>query len=126
MNKIILTLLLFSFAAYSQTNRFSGTWSNENRKDASKQYVLKITVAESKNEIYGVAEVINVDDKLSTGILEITGHVDRLGNQASIVLKGKNNMRANAVLYTKDNILQFIKSGGTDLIPREVFLDKQY
>lgn len=126
MNKIIFTLLLFSFATYSQTNRFSGTWSNENRKDASKQYVLKITVAESKNEIYGVAEVINIDDKLSTGILEITGHVDRLGNQASIVLKGKNNMRANAVLYTKDNILQFVKSGGTDLIPREVFLDMEY
>jgi hypothetical protein len=52
MNKIILAVLLFSFAAYSQTNRFSGTWSNENRKDASKQYVLKITLAESKHELY--------------------------------------------------------------------------
>lgn len=125
MNKIIVLLLMLSFSGFSQANKFTGTWSNENFKDSGKEYILNITVAESNYQIYGVAEVINADDKLNTGVLQITGYVDRLGNRAYISLKG-NKISASAVLYTKDNILQFNKRGGTNLIPKETFLNKQF
>ena len=126
MNKIVVLLILVSTCAFSQTNNFTGTWSNENAKDAVKDYILKITIAQSNNKIYGVAEVINNDNKLNTGVLEITGYEVLNSKKAHITLSGKNNISASAVLYTSENRLQFNKRLGSSLIPKEVILNKIY
>ena len=124
MKKIILLLLFVSFTTYSQTNLFTGTWSNENCKDCNNKYVLNLNIAQSNSKIFGTAEVINNDSKLNTGILEVSGFVYTLGEKAVINLKGKNGVAASIVLYASDNKMQFDKRGGSDLIPNEVILSK--
>ncbi|MEO8534435.1 MAG: hypothetical protein ABI441_11815 [Flavobacterium sp.] len=124
MKKTIVVLLFVCFSAYSQTNRFNGTWSNENCKDCSKEYILNLNMAQSNNKIYGTAEVINKDEKLNTGIMEITGYVYVLGEKAQINLKGQNGISATVVLFVNEGAVQFNKRGGSDLIPKEVILTK--
>ena len=125
MRKIILLLLLVSFSSHSQGNKFTGTWSTENCKDCSKEYVLKLNIAQSNSKIYGTAEIISSNQKLASDVMEITGNVFALGDKAQITIKGKDGI-ANAVLYTKEGILQFNKRGGADLVPKETMLTKLY
>lgn len=122
MRKIILLFLLISFTSYSQINRFTGVWINNDQK----QYILKINIAQSNYKIYGTAEVINKDSNLSTGVMEITGYVYVLGERAQIKLKGENGISASAEIYENDGSVQFNKRGGSNLIPREVILTKLY
>jgi len=126
MRKILILLLFISFSSYSQINQFTGTWSNENCKNCSKDYVFNLNIAQSNSKIFGTAEIINKDEKLSTEILEITGYVYTLGEKAQITLKGKNGILASAVLYSNEGSLQFNKRGGSDLIPKETILVKLY
>jgi len=126
MRKILILLLFISFSSYSQINQFTGTWSNENCKNCSKDYVFNLNIAQSNSKIFGTAEIINKDEKLSTEILEITGYVYTLGEKAQITLKGKNGISASAVLYSNEGSLQFNKRGGSDLIPKETILVKLY
>lgn len=126
MKKFILLILLISFSAHSQTNRFTGTWSNENCKNCDKSYNLNITIAQSNSKIFGTAEVVNNDAKLSTDVMEVTGYVSTMGEKAYINLKGKNNITASIVLYANEGALQFDKRSGSDVIPRESILTKLY
>ncbi|MBF4515895.1 hypothetical protein IRZ71_06060 [Flavobacterium sp. ANB] len=126
MRKIILFILFISFSAYSQANRFTGTWSNENCKDCSKKYILKITMAQSNNKIYGTAEVISDNAELNSGIMEVTGNVYVLGEKAQITMKSPKGSSAGATLYVNEDVIQFNKSGGSDLVPKEVILKKLY
>lgn len=126
MRKILILLLFISFSSYSQINQFTGTWSNENCKNCSKDYVFNLNIAQSNSKIFGTAEIINKDEKLNTEILEITGYVYTLGEKAQITLKGKNGILASAVLYSNEGSLQFNKRGGSDLIPKETILVKLY
>lgn len=126
MRQIMLLLVFISFSGYSQTNQFTGTWSNENCKDCSKKYILKLNIAESNNQIFGTAEVISSDEKLNSGIMDITGHVSRFGEKAQINIKAKNGLSAGAILYTHEGSLQFDKRGGADLVPQEAVLTKLY
>jgi hypothetical protein len=126
MRQIILLLVFISFSGYSQNNQFTGTWSNENCKDCSKKYILKLNIAESNSQIFGTAEVISTDEKLNSGIMEITGHVYKFGEKAQINIKDKNGLSAGAVLYTHEGALQFDKRGGSDLVPQEAVLTKLY
>lgn len=124
MKKILLTVLFISFSAYSQTNHFTGTWSNENCKDCNKKYVLNLNMAQSNNKIYGTAEVTGKDEKLNSGIMEITGYVYVLGEKAQITVKAKDGSSATAVLFVNDGVIQLSKRGGSDLIPKETILTK--
>ncbi|WP_133509104.1 hypothetical protein [Flavobacterium chryseum] len=126
MRKIILLIIFISFSAHSQTNLFTGTWSNENCKDCSKKYILKITMAQSNNKIFGTAEVISDNAELNSGLMEVTGHVYVLGEKAQITMKTKSGLSAGATLYVSENIIEFNKSGGSDLVPKEVILKKLY
>ncbi|KUJ63015.1 hypothetical protein AR687_06385 [Flavobacteriaceae bacterium CRH] len=126
MRKIILLLIFITFSAHSQANRFTGTWSNENCKDCSKKYILKITMAQSNNKIFGTAEVISDNAELNSGIMDVTGHVYVLGEKAQITMKTKNGLSAGATLYVNENVIEFNKSGGSDVIPRDVILTKLY
>lgn len=126
MKKYILLLLLISFSAHSQINKFTGTWSTENCKNCSKEYILTITIAQSNGKIIGTAEVISKNAELSTDVMEVTGYVSTLGEKAYINLKTKNNLSTNAVLYANESTLQFNKRGGSDLVPKETFLTKLY
>lgn len=126
MKKIILLLLFISFSTYAQTNLFTGTWSNENCKDCSKKYILKITIAQSNNKIVGTAEIISDNVELNSGVMDITGYVYVLGEKAQIKIKAENGQSANAVLYANENLLQFIKRGGSDLVPDETILTKLF
>jgi hypothetical protein len=125
MKKFILLLLLISFSAHSQTNRFTGTWSTENCKDCSKEYVLTLNIAQSNSKIYGTAEITSDNKKYVTGVMDITGYVYALGDKAQINIKGKDGS-LSAVLYTNEGILQFNKRGGADLVPKEAILTKLY
>ena len=126
MKKIILLFLFISFSTYSQTNRFTGTWSNENSKDSSKKYIFKVTIAQSNNKIVGTAEVTSENTELNSGVMHITGYVYVLGEKAQITIKAENGQSTNAVLYANENVLQFIKRGGSDLVPGESILTKMY
>ncbi|WP_428233046.1 hypothetical protein [Flavobacterium sp.] len=125
MKKIILLLVLISFSAQSQTNRFTGTWSNENCKDCSKEYVFTLNIAQSNNKIYGTAEITSNNEKFVTGVMDITGYVYVLGEKAQINIKSKNGS-VSAVLYANEGSLQFNKRGGADLVPKEIILTKLY
>lgn len=126
MKKIILLLLLISLSAYAQTNQFTGTWSNENCKDCSKKYIFKITIAQSNNKIVGTAEIISDNSELNSGVMDITGYVYVLGEKAQIKIKSQNGQSTNAVLFANQNVLQFTKRGGSDLVPEETILAKLY
>ncbi|MDW8848742.1 hypothetical protein SD960_01460 [Flavobacterium sp. MMLR14_040] len=125
MKKIILLLLFFSFSTYSQTNSFTGIWSTENCKSCSKEYILKLNMAESNKKIFGTAEITSSNEKFVTGVMEITGYVYALGEKAQINIKSKNGS-ASAVLFVNDGVLQFNKRGGADLVPEETILTKLY
>lgn len=125
MKRIILLLLLVSFSAHSQSNQFTGTWSTENCAKCSKEYVLKLNLAQSNNKIYGTAEIISSNEKFVSDVMEITGNVYALGEKAQINIKSKDGT-ASAVLYTKEGIIQFAKRGGADLVPKETVLTKLY
>ena len=125
MKNIFLFLLFISFCANSQTNIFTGTWSTENCKSCSKEYILKLNIAQSNNKIFGTAEITSDNEKFVTGIMEVTGHVYTLGEKAQINIKSKNGS-ASAVLFINDGTLQFNKRGGADLIPKETILTKLY
>lgn len=124
MKRILLIILFISFSAYSQTNHFTGTWSNENCKDCNKNYILNLNIAQSNNKIYGTAEVTSKDEKLNTGVMEITGYVYVLGEKAQITLKANDGASATAVLFANDGVIQLSKRGGSDLIPKEAILTK--
>lgn len=126
MKKYILIILLISFSAHSQINKFTGTWSTENCKNCSKEYILTITMAQSNGKIFGTAEVISDKAEFKTDIMEVTGYVATLGEKAYISLKTKNNLSASVVLYANESTLQFNKRGGSDLVPKETFLTKLY
>lgn len=126
MKKIILLLLLISLSSYAQTNQFTGTWSNENCKDCSKKYIFKITIAQSNNKIVGTAEIISDNSELNSGVMDITGYVYVLGEKAQIKIKSQNGQSTNAVLFANQNVLQFTKRGGSDLVPEETILAKLY
>ncbi|WP_264537650.1 hypothetical protein [Flavobacterium sp. N1736] len=123
MKNIFLLLLFISFSAYSQTNLFNGTWSTENCKHCSKEYVLKLNIAQSNNKIYGTAEITSSDEKFVTGVMDITGNVYVLGEKAQISIKGEKGS-VSAVLFANDGVLQFVKRGGADLMPKETILTK--
>lgn len=125
MKNIFLLLIFISFSTYSQTNLFTGTWSTENCKSCSKEYVLKLNLAQSNNKIFGTAEITSNDPKFITGVMEVTGNVFVLGEKAQINIKSKNGS-ASAVLFANDQVLQFIKRGGGDLVPKETILTKVY
>ncbi|MFH6949914.1 hypothetical protein ACHRV6_15575 [Flavobacterium sp. FlaQc-51] len=125
MRKFILLLLLISFSAHAQTNRFTGTWSTENCKDCSKEYIFKLNIAQSNNKIFGTAEIISDNEKFVTDIMEVTGYVNSFGEKAQINIKSKNGS-VSAVIFTNDQVLQFIKRGGADLVPKEIILTKLY
>lgn len=124
MKKLILLFLFLSFSTYAQTNRFTGTWSNENCKDCSKKYIFKMTIAQSNNKIIGTAEVTSENTELNSGVMDITGSVYVLGGKAQITIKAENGQSTNAVLFENENVLQFIKKGGSDLVPDESILKK--
>lgn len=126
MKKIFLLLLFITFSTYAQTNRFTGTWINENCKDCSKKYIFKITIAQSNNKIIGTAEVTSENTELNSGVMDITGSVYVLGEKAQITIKAENGQSTNAVLFANENVLQFIKRGGSDLVPTETVLTKLY
>ena len=126
MKKNILLFLLISFSTYAQTNRFTGTWSNENCKDCSKKYIFKITIAQSNNKIVGTAEVTSDTAALNSGVMDITGYVYVLGEKAQINIKAENGQSTNAVLFVNENVLQFNKRGGSDLVPGETIMTKLY
>lgn len=125
MRQFILLLLLISFSAHSQTNRFTGTWSTENCKDCSKEYILTLNIAQSNSKIFGTAEITSSNEKFVTGIMEVTGYVSGFGEKAQITIKAKNGI-ASAVLFANDQSLQFNKRGGDDLVPKETILTKLY
>lgn len=126
MKKFLLLAFLISFNAYTQHNRFSGTWSNEKCKDCKKEYILNITIAQSYYQIYGSAEVTSDHKELNSGYLEITGYADRLGEKAYIKLKDKDGFSTSAVLFLNEGLLEFSKRGGADIVPKEVILKKLY
>jgi hypothetical protein len=126
MKKLILFFFFVSFLTYAQTNRFTGTWSNENCKDCSKKYIFKLTIAQSNNKIVGTAEVTSDHTELNSGVMDITGYVYVLGEKAQINIKASNGQSTNAVLYANENVLQFNKRGGSDLVPDETILIKLY
>ncbi|MFB9080465.1 hypothetical protein ACFFLS_20235 [Flavobacterium procerum] len=126
MRYFILLLLIISTNSFSQTNQFTGTWSSENCKSCSKEYFLKITIAQSNYKIYGTAEVISDNKKLQSEVFDITGVVYTLGDKAQIKIEGKNNISASAVLLVNDGTMQFSKRGGADVVPKEVILSKLY
>lgn len=126
MKKFLLLAFLISLNAYTQHNRFSGTWSNEKCKDCKKEYIFTITVAQSYYQIFGSAEVSSDHKELNSGILEISGYADRLGEKAYIKLKDKDGFTSSAVLSLNEGLLEFSKRGGADLVPKDVILSKLY
>lgn len=125
MKKNLLLLILVSFQSYAQANKFTGTWSTENCKSCSKEYVLKLNLAQSNNKIFGTAEITSSNEKFVSGVMEVDGNVYALGEKAQISIKGKDGS-ASAVLFVKEDLLQFAKRGGDDLVPKETVLTKLY
>lgn len=126
MKKFLILAFLISLKVYTQHNRYSGTWANEKCKDCKKEYIFTITIAQSYYKIFGTAEVTSDHKELNSGVLEVTGYVDRLGDKAYIKLKDKNGISSSAVLITEEGLLQFEKRGGDDLVPKEMVLSKLY
>ncbi|MFB3386945.1 hypothetical protein [Flavobacterium sp. LAR06] len=126
MKKLIFLLAFISFTTYAQTNRFTGTWSNENCKGCSKKYIFKMTIAQSNYKIVGTAEVTSDNAELNSGVMDITGNVYVLGDKAQIKIKASNGQATNAVLYVNENVMQFNKGGGSDLVPDETIMTKLY
>ncbi|PAM96454.1 hypothetical protein B4N84_03265 [Flavobacterium sp. IR1] len=126
MKKYILFLFLISISAYSQGNKFTGTWSSENCKDCSKKYILTMNIAQSNGKIFGTAEVISDDQKLNSGVMEISGHSYAMSEKAQITLKTKDGLSVSAVLIINEDVIQFNKRSGADLVPSEVILTKLY
>lgn len=124
MKKLIFLLAFISFTTYAQTNRFTGTWGNENCRDCSEKYIFKMTIAQSNNKIVGTAEVTSDNAELNSGVMDVTGYVYVLGEKAQIKIKAENGQSTNAVLYVNENVLQFNKRGGSDLVPGEMILAK--
>jgi len=85
-----------------------------------------MTIAQSNNKIVGTAEITSDNAELNSGVMDITGYVYVLGEKAQIKIKALNGESTNAVLYTKENVLQFNKRGGSDLVPDETILIKLY
>ena len=85
-----------------------------------------MTIAQSNNKIVGTAEVTSDNAELNSGVMDITGYVYVLGEKAQINIKASNGQSTNAVLYAKENVLQFNKRGGSDLVPDETILIKLY
>lgn len=74
----------------------------------------------------GTAEIISDNAELNSGVMDVTGYVYVLGEKAQIKIKAENGQSANAVLYANENLLQFIKRGGSDLVPDETILTKLF
>lgn len=72
----------------------------------------------------GTAEITSNNAELNSGIMDVTGYVYVLGEKAQIKIKAENGESTNAVLYANENLLQFIKRGGSDLVPDETILTK--
>ncbi len=126
MKKFLFLAFFISLQTFAQQNKFSGTWGNEKCKSCKKEYVFRITIAQSNYKIFGTAEVTSEHTELNSGILEVTGHVYPHGDKAQIKFKDKNGVTSNAVLLVEDSVIQFTKNGGGDLIPKEMILNKLY
>lgn len=126
MKKFLFLAFLISMQAFSQQNKFSGTWGSQKCKDCKKEYSFTITIAQSNYKIFGTAEVTSEHKDLNSGILEVTGHVYPYGDKAQIKLKDKNGVTASAVLFVNDAVIQFNKNGGGDVVPKEMILNKLY
>ncbi len=123
MKKYILFLFFISFSINAQTSRFTGTWSTENCKDCSKEYILTMNIAQSNGKIFGTAEITSNNQKFVTGVMEVSGHISAHGEKAQINIKGKDGS-TSAVLFVNADSLQFNKRGGADLVPKETILTK--
>ncbi|MDP5198869.1 hypothetical protein [Flavobacterium sp. DG2-3] len=126
MKKFLFLAFIISLQSFAQQNKFSGTWGNEKCKDCKKEFIFTITIAQSNYKIFGTAEVTSEHKDLNSGILEVSGHVYPHGDKAQIKFKDKNGITSSAVLFVEDNVMQFTKSGGGDLIPKEMILKKLY
>ncbi|AWK07505.1 hypothetical protein HYN56_18315 [Flavobacterium crocinum] len=126
MKKILFIAFLISLKSFSQSNSFSGTWSNEKCKDCKKEYIFTINIAQSNYAIVGTAEITSEHKELNSGILEVSGYVYPHNDKAQIKLKDKNGVSSSAVLLTNEKVLQFTKRGGADIVPKEVILNKLY
>ncbi|MDQ6530634.1 hypothetical protein [Flavobacterium sp. LHD-85] len=126
MKKFLFLAFLISMQAFSQQNKFSGTWGNQKCKDCKKEYIFRITIAQSNYKIFGTAEVTSDHKDLNSGILEVSGHVYPHGDKAQIKLKDKNGVTSSAVLFVNDAVIQFNKNGGSDIVPKEMILSKLY
>lgn len=126
MKKFLFLAFLISLQGFSQQNKFSGTWGNQKCKDCQKEYIFRITIAQSNYKIFGTAEVTSEHKDLNSGILEVTGHVYPHGDKAQIKLKDKDGISSSVVLFVKDNVIQFNKNGGGDVVPKEMILNKLY
>ncbi|MNR63123.1 hypothetical protein D3C85_1853320 [compost metagenome] len=58
--------------------------------------------------------------------MDITGYVYVLGDKAQIKIKASNGQATNAILYVNENVIQFNKGGGSELVPGEAILTKLY
>ncbi|MBO9584654.1 MAG: hypothetical protein J7574_10900 [Flavobacterium sp.] len=126
MKKFLFLAFFISLQTFAQQNKFSGTWGNEKCKSCKKEYIFRITIAQSNYKIFGTAEVTSEHKELNSGILEVTGHVYPHGDKAQIKFKDKSGVTSSAVLYVEDSVIQFTKNGGGDLIPKEMILNKLY
>lgn len=126
MKKFLFLAFIISMQALAQQNKFSGTWGNEKCKNCKKEYIFRITIAQSNYKIFGTAEVTSDHKELNSGILEVTGHVYPHGDKAQIKLKDKNGITASVVLFVNDSVIQFTKNGGGDVVPKEMILNKLY
>ena len=85
-----------------------------------------MTIAQSNYKIVGTAEVTSDNAELNSGVMDITGYVYVLGDKAQIKIKSSNGQSTNAVLYANENVMQFNKGGGSDLVPDETIMIKLY
>lgn len=74
--------------------------------------------------ISGTAEVTSDSKELNSGVLDVTGYVYPLGDTAQIKLINKDGSSSSAVLVVEDNVIQFRKRGGNDLVPKELIIKK--
>ncbi|WP_343586736.1 hypothetical protein [Flavobacterium sp.] len=126
MKKFLLLAFLISLQSFAQQNKFSGTWGNKKYKDCKKEYIFTITIAQSNYKIFGTAEVTSDHKELNSGVLEVTGHVYPHGDKAQIKFKDQNGNTSSAVLFVEDSVIQFTKNGGSDIVPKEMILNKLY
>lgn len=126
MKKFLLLAFLISLQSFAQQNKFSGTWGNKKCKDCKKEYIFTITIAQSNYKIFGTAEVTSDHKELNSGVLEVTGHVYPHGDKAQIKFKDQNGNTSSAVLFVDDSVIQFTKNGGSDIVPKEMILNKLY